>query len=62
MAREDRNSPYRDYYVWTDDPKKYNDARIIFIDTEESNWVRHDTTHTTTRHDTHHDTTSSVKE
>lgn len=39
MAREDRNSPYRDYYVWTDDPKKYNDARIIFIDTEESNWT-----------------------
>jgi glycosidase len=40
MAREDRNSPYRDYYVWTDDPKQYKDARIIFIDTEESNWVR----------------------
>jgi len=33
-ARADRNSPYRDYYVWSDDPEKYKDARVIFIDTE----------------------------
>lgn len=39
MAREDINSPYRDYYVWTDDPSKYKEARIIFLDTEASNWV-----------------------
>jgi maltose alpha-D-glucosyltransferase/alpha-amylase len=39
MAREDPNSPYRDYYVWTDDPSKYKEARIIFIDTEASNWT-----------------------
>ncbi|WP_416441945.1 maltose alpha-D-glucosyltransferase [Leeuwenhoekiella sp. A16] len=32
-------SPERDYYVWTDDPKKYKDARIIFTDTEPSNWT-----------------------
>jgi pullulanase/glycogen debranching enzyme len=38
-AREDRNSPYRDYFVWTDDPKKYKEARIIFVDTEPSNWT-----------------------
>ena len=29
----------RDYYVWTDDPEKYKDARIIFTDTEPSNWT-----------------------
>src|SRR5687768_17025555 len=38
-SRSDRNSPYRDYYVWSDDDQKYKDARIIFIDTEPSNWT-----------------------
>lgn len=38
-ARKDRNSPYRDYYVWGDDPTRYSDARIIFTDTEVSNWT-----------------------
>jgi maltose alpha-D-glucosyltransferase/alpha-amylase len=38
-ARADRNSPYRDYYVWSDTDKKYADARIIFLDTEKSNWA-----------------------
>jgi maltose alpha-D-glucosyltransferase / alpha-amylase len=37
-ARSNRNSPYRDYYVWSDSDDKYKDARIIFVDTEESNW------------------------
>src|SRR5205085_2395910 len=37
-ARRDRNSPKRDYYVWSDDPTRYADARIIFLDTESSNW------------------------
>ncbi|MGE5461971.1 MAG: maltose alpha-D-glucosyltransferase [Syntrophothermus sp.] len=37
-ARADRNSPYRDYYVWSDTDKKYQEARIIFLDTEPSNW------------------------
>lgn len=31
-------SAYRDYYVWSDDPTKYKEARIIFTDTELSNW------------------------
>ncbi|MFZ0489125.1 MAG: maltose alpha-D-glucosyltransferase, partial [Salegentibacter sp.] len=31
-------SDYRNFYVWSDDPKKYKDARIIFTDTEPSNW------------------------
>ena len=38
-ARNDPKSPKRDYYVWTDDPTKYGGARIIFIDTEVSNWT-----------------------
>lgn len=38
-ARADRNSPYRDYYVWSDSPDKYSEARIIFLDVEDSNWT-----------------------
>ncbi len=38
-ARADRNSPYRNYYVWSDTDQKYKDARIIFLDTEPSNWT-----------------------
>jgi maltose alpha-D-glucosyltransferase/alpha-amylase len=38
-ARADRNSPYHDYYVWSDDPDRYAAARIIFVDTEVSNWT-----------------------
>ncbi len=37
-ARADRASPYRDYYVWSDTDQRYRDARIIFTDTETSNW------------------------
>ena len=37
-ARLDPSSPKRDYYVWSDDPSRYPDVRIIFIDTEVSNW------------------------
>jgi len=35
----DPDSPYRDYYVWSDTDKKYEQARIIFVDTERSNWT-----------------------
>lgn len=38
-SRSDRNSPCRDYYVWSDTDQKYKDARIIFVDTEPSNWT-----------------------
>jgi maltose alpha-D-glucosyltransferase / alpha-amylase len=38
-SRADRSSPYRDYYVWSDTDDKYRDARIIFLDTESSNWT-----------------------
>ncbi len=34
-----KGSKYRDYYVWSDDPHKYSDTRIIFTDTEPSNWT-----------------------
>src|SRR5207249_3873889 len=32
-------SPQRDYYVWSDSDRKYREARIIFTDTEKSNWT-----------------------
>jgi len=32
-------SRYRNFYVWSDDPRKYADARIIFKDFEASNWT-----------------------
>ncbi len=38
-ARSARSSPKRDWYVWSDTPDKYPDARIIFLDTEASNWT-----------------------
>ena len=38
-SREDPEGPYGDYYVWSDTDEKYEDARIIFVDTEESNWT-----------------------
>jgi len=38
-ARRDPSSAKRDWYVWSADDKKYRDARIIFVDTEKSNWT-----------------------
>ena len=32
-------SPERDFYVWSDDDAKYAETRIIFCDTEKSNWT-----------------------
>ncbi|MEJ8757292.1 maltose alpha-D-glucosyltransferase [Pontibacter sp. H259] len=32
-------SAHRDFYVWSDDPTKYKDVRIIFTDYEPSNWT-----------------------
>ncbi|HYG22004.1 MAG TPA: maltose alpha-D-glucosyltransferase [Verrucomicrobiae bacterium] len=32
-------SPERNYYVWSDTPEKYKEARIIFKDFEPSNWT-----------------------
>ena len=38
-SREDPDGPYGDFYVWADDDTGYPDARIIFVDTETSNWT-----------------------
>lgn len=38
-SREDPEGPYGDFYVWSDTDEKYEDVRIIFVDTEESNWA-----------------------
>ena len=32
-------SPARDFYVWSDSDQKYKDTRIIFLDSEPSNWT-----------------------
>jgi maltose alpha-D-glucosyltransferase/alpha-amylase len=37
-ARRDPASAFRDYYVWSDTDQRYRDARIIFVDSEPSNW------------------------
>lgn len=36
--RSPKGSDYRNFYVWSDDPNKYKDVRIIFQDFETSNW------------------------
>ncbi|HVF56799.1 MAG TPA: maltose alpha-D-glucosyltransferase [Pyrinomonadaceae bacterium] len=38
-ARRSPDAPKRDWYVWSDTDQKYADARIIFTDTERSNWT-----------------------
>ena len=38
-----RDNPKADWYVWSDTNERYPDARIIFIDTERSNWTLHET-------------------
>lgn len=38
-SRNDPNGPYGQFYVWSDTDERYPDARIIFVDTEKSNWT-----------------------
>jgi maltose alpha-D-glucosyltransferase/alpha-amylase len=38
-SRSSRDNPKRDWYVWSDTDTKYAGTRIIFIDTEMSNWA-----------------------
>ncbi len=44
-SRHDPDGPYGDFYVWSDTDDAYAGARVIFVDTEASNWtwdpVRH---------------------
>jgi maltose alpha-D-glucosyltransferase/alpha-amylase len=37
--RAKKGSKARDWYVWSDTDDKYNGTRIIFLDTEKSNWT-----------------------
>jgi len=37
--RAPKGSPEREFYVWSDTDQLYKDARIIFTDTEKSNWT-----------------------
>ncbi len=37
--RAPKGSPERDFYVWSDSDELYKEARIIFTDTEPSNWT-----------------------
>jgi maltose alpha-D-glucosyltransferase / alpha-amylase len=38
-SRSSQDNPRRDWYVWSDTDTRYKDARIIFLDTEKSNWA-----------------------
>ncbi|MGZ8738325.1 MAG: alpha-amylase family glycosyl hydrolase, partial [Nocardioides sp.] len=38
-SRSNPDGPYGDFYVWSDTDEVYQDARIIFVDTEASNWT-----------------------
>src|SRR5207253_964655 len=38
-SRQSRDNPRADWYVWSDSDQGYADARIIFTDTERSNWA-----------------------
>ncbi|MCZ7540657.1 MAG: maltose alpha-D-glucosyltransferase [Anaerolineae bacterium] len=39
QARAAKDSPFRNWYVWSDTPDRYREARIIFKDTESANWA-----------------------
>jgi maltose alpha-D-glucosyltransferase/alpha-amylase len=38
-SRSSIDNPRRDWYVWSDTDARYRSARIIFLDTENSNWA-----------------------
>ena len=38
-SRKSLNNPRRDWYVWSDTDTRYRSTRIIFLDTEMSNWA-----------------------
>jgi maltose alpha-D-glucosyltransferase/alpha-amylase len=38
-SRSDPDGPYGDFYVWSDTDDRWPKARIIFVDTESSNWT-----------------------
>ncbi|MGH9228202.1 MAG: maltose alpha-D-glucosyltransferase [Acidimicrobiales bacterium] len=38
-SRDDRTNPKADWYVWSDDSERWGEARVIFVDSEPSNWT-----------------------
>src|SRR4051794_13779799 len=38
-SRHDPEGPYGDFYVWSDEDTRWPEARVIFVDTESSNWT-----------------------
>ncbi len=38
-SRSSRTNPRADWYVWSDDDERYPEARVIFLDSEKSNWT-----------------------
>jgi maltose alpha-D-glucosyltransferase/alpha-amylase len=38
-SRSSPTNPRHDWYVWDDDPDRWSEARVIFVDTEPSNWT-----------------------
>jgi maltose alpha-D-glucosyltransferase / alpha-amylase len=38
-SRQDRTNPKADWYVWSDDNERWSEARVIFVDSEPSNWT-----------------------
>lgn len=38
-SRRSKDNPKADWYVWGDDDQRWSEARIIFLDTERSNWT-----------------------
>ncbi|MCU1490016.1 MAG: trehalose synthase [Acidimicrobiaceae bacterium] len=38
-SRSSRDNPKADWYVWSDDDQAMSDIRVIFCDTESSNWT-----------------------
>jgi len=38
-SRQDADNAKADWYVWSDNVQGYEDARIIFVDSEQSNWT-----------------------
>jgi maltose alpha-D-glucosyltransferase / alpha-amylase len=38
-SRQDRTNPKADWYVWGDDNERWSEARVIFVDSEPSNWT-----------------------
>jgi len=39
QSRKDPHGPFGDFYVWNDNAEKYPNIRVIFLDSEDSNWL-----------------------